>query len=68
MSRFVDVEPISKDDFESYAGVTISEEQWELVASELDGRIDNFISELCEAVGQDVDEGLFGDDEEEEEE
>ena len=66
MSRFVKVEPISKDDFESYAGIEVSDEQWELVASELEGRIDNFLDELCESVGQDVAEGLFDDDEEEE--
>ena len=62
--RFVDVEPISKSDFESYTGVTISEEQWDLVAPELEGRINNFIDELFELVGQDISEGLFDVEEE----
>ena len=52
---------ISKEDFETWVKQGITDEQWELVSSEIDGRLENFTEGLISELVNDCQEqiGIF---------
>ena len=49
---------LDKENFESNLdGITITEQQWEKIADEINGRVENFISELLAILAAEVQEG-----------
>lgn len=52
---------ISKEDFETWVKQSITDEQWELVSSEIDGRLENFVEGLVSELINDCQEqiGIF---------
>lgn len=49
---------LDKENFESNLdGITITEQQWEKIADEINGRVENFISELLTILAAEVQEG-----------
>jgi len=52
---------ITKEDFETWVKQSITDEQWELVSSEIDGRLENFAEGLISELVNDCQEqiGIF---------
>jgi hypothetical protein len=50
---------LDKENFESNLddGITITDNQWEKIAGEIDGRVENFVSELLNILAAEVQEG-----------
>lgn len=49
---------ITKENFETWVKGNITDEQWELVASEIDGRLENFVEGLISELINDCAVGL----------
>lgn len=56
--KVVKIQTISKDDFEGMISAFITDEQWEKVADELEGRAENFLDGLLSDIIQDFKEGV----------
>ena len=50
---------LDKENFESNLddGITITDNQWEKIAGEIDGRVENFVLELLNILAAEVQEG-----------
>jgi hypothetical protein len=48
---------ISKVTFEELLGETLTDAQWENLADEIDGRVNNYLDELLETLVVEVEEG-----------
>jgi hypothetical protein len=50
---------LDKENFESNLddGITITDNQWEKIAGEIDGRVENFVLELLTILAAEVQEG-----------
>lgn len=63
MKAFEDLE-FDKENFESWVdesmSTKITNDQWEQIVSELDGRVHNFLDNLIYDVVQDFKEGVYG--------
>ena len=46
--------PVTKEQFQSVLGETITDERWESVQNDIVGRMDNFLDQLLETIAQDV--------------
>lgn len=55
---------IDKENFETFvdeSGLTvISDEVWDAIADEIQGRVDNFMDELLDCIAQDYLDGEYG--------
>jgi hypothetical protein len=59
MPKVVKIDNITKSEFELWVGDKITDNQWEMIADEIEGRANNFIDELLANVLQDYREGEF---------
>lgn len=50
---------ITKEEFQRWCDVEITDKQWIEIAMEIEGRVDNFIDQLIPDLCQDVEEGHF---------
>lgn len=64
MEKEIKFEPITKEDFEHWIEGPLNEEEWKTVASEVEGRVENFLDGLLADIVQDYNEktGIFNDD------
>jgi hypothetical protein len=46
--------PVTKEQFQSVLGDTITDERWESVQNEIVGRMDNFLDQLLDELAQNV--------------
>jgi hypothetical protein len=60
-SKAMEYFALDKENFESYLieGTVISDEEWERVVDEIDGRVANYLDELLPMIVQDFEEGAF---------
>jgi hypothetical protein len=54
---------LDKENFESFLddGVTLTDEQWVIIADEIDGRVANYLDEILPMIVQDFEEGHYDD-------
>jgi hypothetical protein len=59
MKKALDNIGLDKENFESNLddGITITDNQWEKIAGEIDGRVENFVLELLNILAAEVQEG-----------
>jgi hypothetical protein len=59
MKKALDNIGLDKENFESNLddGITITNNQWEKIAGEIDGRVENFVLELLTILAAEVQEG-----------
>jgi hypothetical protein len=59
MKKALDNIGLDKENFESNLddGITITDNQWEKIAGEIDGRVENFVLELLTILAAEVQEG-----------
>jgi hypothetical protein len=64
MAREVELSNISKEEFERWTEAPITDEQWEKVAEEIEGRTENYLDGLLADLLEDFREGTGVFDEE----
>lgn len=64
MAREVEISNISKEEFERWTEAPITDEAWEKVADEIEGRVENYLDGLLTDLLQDFREGVGVFDEE----
>lgn len=58
MAREVEISNISKEEFERWTEAPITDEAWEKVADEIEGRVENYLDGLLTDLLQDFREGV----------
>ena len=61
MIKLVELGCFSKGDFETWTELSITDEQWDTIADDIEGRVSNYIDELLEQITQDIEEGQYDD-------
>ena len=64
MAREIEIQNISKEEFERWTEAPITDEAWEKVADEIEGRVENYLDGLLTDLLQDFREGVGVFDEE----
>ena len=64
MAREIEIQNISKEEFERWTESQITDEAWEKVADEIEGRVENYLDGLLTDLLQDFREGVGVFDEE----
>jgi hypothetical protein len=59
MENEVGIEPVAREDFEHWVEKAITDEEWKNVASEIEGRVNNFLDGLLAELVQDYYDGVF---------
>jgi hypothetical protein len=62
-SKAMEYFALDKENFESYLidGTVISNEEWQRVVDEIDGRVANYLDELLPMIVQEFEEGEYDD-------
>jgi len=62
-SKAMEYFALDKENFESYLidGTVISNEEWQRVVDEIDGRVTNYLDELLPMIVQEFEEGEYDD-------
>jgi hypothetical protein len=59
MEDKIEFEPVTKEDFEHWIEGPLTDEEWKNVASEVEGRVENFVDGLLAELVQDYCDGVF---------
>jgi hypothetical protein len=59
MENEVKFEPVTKQQFEKWIEKPLTDKEWEIVGSEVEGRVENFVDGLLAELVQDYYDGVF---------
>lgn len=59
MNKMVELGDFSKGDFEVWTGLQVTDDQWDAIVSEVEGRVANYVDTILEQISNDIEEGLY---------
>ena len=62
MEQEVKLEPVTRENFEHWIEGPLTDEEWKNVASEVEGRVENYLVGLLAELVQDYNDGVFSED------